>query len=217
MIYQLEASRTRSMRRYRVPSKGGSYLLPEEAAAKIKRSFENSQRRIQSKLPLFANQIAVVVPSIEEMMERFNKERQQDLQRNDDLASRCNTLRELVKTLISAEQLADLCAMRSGYPRDPVYGIVFWKQQLRYIQETGRPYALVTQPPVTQRLNIPWLKPNSHVKWASPDGPKTVRVLFIGMQQVMIKILGEPITDFDPRQHHYGNTWVGPDALTPLP
>ncbi len=193
------------------------YLLPEEAAAKIKRSFENSRKRIQSKVPLFADQIEVVVPSPQEMMERFNGQRQQDLQHDHDLAIRANGLREQVEALISAEQFAGLCTRRSRYPRDPLYGIGFWKEQLQHIQETGQPYVVVVQPPVNQRLNIPWLKPDAHVKWASPNGPKTVRVLFIGTQEVMIKTLGEPITDFDPRQHPYGNTWVGPDALTPLP
>jgi hypothetical protein len=32
---------------------------------------------------------------------------------------------------------------------------------------------------------------------------------------VMVKILGDPITAYDPRRYPYGNTWVQPDQLTP--
>jgi hypothetical protein len=70
-------------------------------------------------------------------------------------------------------------------------------------------------PPINRSLNIPWIRPDAEVNWISPNGPKSVRILYVGSKEVMVKILGDPITAYDPRRYPYGNTWVQPDQLTP--
>ncbi len=191
-------------------------LLPEEAAAKAERSYHNTQKRILSEVPLFASHIAVVAPSMEDMLTRFNHNRQEELQRAHDWAVRANGLRCQVQSLVTEEQFAILCAKRSRHPREAGYGIEFWKRQLAHIEKTGQPYIFVPPIPVHERLNIAWLRPDAHIIWLSPDGKRTVRVLFIGRNEVLVKILGQAITDYDPRQYPYGNAWVFPDRLEPL-
>jgi hypothetical protein len=191
------------------------YLLPEEAAAKVERSRVNTRKRILAKAPLFADQIPVVVASPVEMIERVNADRQESLQREHEAALKSTALRGQVQSLISSEQFSTLTAMRSRYPRSALYGIKFWRDQLQHIKSTGEARIFVAPPPINQSLNIPWIRPDAEVNWESPKGPKKVRILFIGSKQVMVKIVGEPITDYDPREYPYGNTWVEVGQLTP--
>lgn len=192
------------------------YLLPDEAAAKTERSRLNTWRRVQAAVPLFASQIEVRVSSPDEMIARVNGSRHETLQREHDAALRSTDLRVQVQSLVTASQFAALTDMRSRYPRNALYGIQFWQDQLRNIHNTGHPRIFVAAPPVNQRLNIPWLRANAEVNWLSPNGPKSVRILYVGTKEVMVKIVGDPFTAYDPREHPYGNTWVNPERLTPL-
>ncbi len=189
------------------------YLLPEEAAAKVQRACVNTRKRIQAKAPLFAGQIPVVEPSVHEMMARCNGSRHETLQRQHDAALRSNDLRDQVESLVTEAQFATLVVMRTRYPRQPLYGIEFWRDQLKHIHGTGQPRIFVAPPPISQSLNIPWIRPDAEVTWLSPDGDKQVRILFVGLTKVMIKILGDPFTAYDPKEYPYGNTWVQHDLL----
>jgi hypothetical protein len=191
------------------------YLLPNEAVAKVERSQLNTRRRIQAAVPLFASQIEVKVSSADEMMNRINGSRRETLQRDHDAALRSTNLRVQVQSLVTALEFAALTDMRSRYPRNALYGIEFWTGQLQHIHDTGHPRIFIPPSPINQSLNIPWIRPDAQVNWRSPSGPKSVRVLYIGSREVMVKILGDPITAYDPRQYPYGSTWVHPDELTP--
>jgi hypothetical protein len=95
------------------------------------------------------------------------------------------------------------------------YGVQFWKEQLKHIQETGQPRINVPKSAVNRRLSIGWLKPDAEVVWVSQTGLKRVRILFVGNHEVMVKIIGEPIAQYDPPVFPNGNTWTTLEKLRP--
>jgi hypothetical protein len=192
------------------------YLLPEVAESKAERSVINARKRGAKKAPLFASQIEVARPDVASMIARVAADRREKLEREHEHAKRSTELRAQVECLINSDQFAVLKAARSRFPRAAVYGLYFWGQQLRQIKETGKPDVYVPQPPDVNRLNIEWLRPDHEVIWLSSAGAKQVRVLYVGVSTVLIKLIGEPITDYDPREFPYGNCWIEPRLLHPL-
>jgi hypothetical protein len=192
------------------------YLLPEVAESKARRSVVNARKRSAKKAPLFASQIEVEKADVASMIARVAADRRGKLERDHEQARRSTDLRSQVECLINSDQFAVLKAVRSRFPRASVYGLYFWKKQLRQIKKTGKPDIHVLQPIATDRLNIEWLRLDHEVNWLSPAGPKQVRVLYIGVSAVLVKLIGEPITDYDPRDFPYGNCWVEPRALHPV-
>ncbi len=188
-------------------------LLPEEADKKVERSEVNTRKRIQAAVPLFADQIEVEVTSPEAMIARWQASAHEQLNKDHESALRSSALRDLVKQRVTETQMAALDHSRSRMPADGLYGQYFWKKQLAHIEATGQPDIFVPPPPMAARINLPWLKPDAELQWLAPGQSKRVRVLFIGCAEIMVKIIGEPITDYDPRQYPYGNLWVKPEAL----
>lgn len=192
-------------------------LLPEEAQKKAERSEVTTRKRIETAVPLFADQIAVDVPSPEAMIARFDASGREQLARDHHSAMRSNDLREQVRQRVSDAQMATLDHSRARMPADGWYGKYFWQKQLAHIEATGHPDIFVPPPAITKRINVPWLKPDAHVHWLTDGKTKLVRVLFIGSNEILIKIQGEPITDYDPRQYPNGNLWVKPEQLAQGP
>ncbi|GEM_PF-4514092 len=191
------------------------YLLPEVAESKAERSVRNARKRSAKQAPLFASQIQVERPDVAGMIARVAADRREKLERDHEQARRSTELRAQVECLINSDQFAVLKAVRSRFPRAAMYGLYFWEKQLRQIKETGTPDVYVPQPPDVNRLNIGWLRPDREVIWLSSAGPKQVRVLYIGASTVLVKLIGEPITNYDPRDFPYGNCWVEPRVLQP--
>jgi hypothetical protein len=191
------------------------YLLREEADEKALRSMVNTQKRIEKKAPLFASQIRVEVASPDEMIARVNGNRRETLEREHQAALRATELRTQVQSQVNAQRFAILCEMRNRYPRTALYGIEFWREQLRHADDVAQQQVIVNPPTTNCAANIPWLRPDAEVDWLSPIGPKKVRVLFIGQTKVMVKFVGAAITAYDPREFPYGNTWVPPEQLIP--
>jgi hypothetical protein len=189
------------------------YLVPERAEAKAERSVINTRKRIAKSVPLFSDQIEVEKPNVAEMIARAAEERRVTLEREHELARRSTELRDQVASMLSENQVAVLKAARSRFPRHASYGIYFWQHQLRQIQQTGKPDIYVPQPAFYCHPEIEWLRPDREATWLSPDGSRKVRVLYVGISKVLIKLLGEPITDYDPREYPYGNRWVKPETL----
>ena len=111
-------------------------------------------------------------------------------------------MRAQVESLINSDQFAVLKAVRSRFPRAAVYGLYFWEKQLRQIKETGKPDINVPQPPGVDRLNIERLGLDHEVTWLSPAGPRQARVLYVGVSTVLVKLIGELITEYDPENFH---------------
>lgn len=191
-------------------------LLPEDAESKADRSVTNTRRRNAKEAPLFASQIEVQKPDVANMIARVAADRREKLEWDHERARRSTELRAQVECLINSDQFAVLKAVRTCFPRGAVYGLHFWQKQFRQIKETGKPDIYVRQPPNLDRPNIDWLGPDREVAWLSPAGPKLARVLYVGVSTVLIKLIGEPITDYDPREFPYGNCWVESQALQPV-
>jgi hypothetical protein len=189
------------------------YLLPEAAESKAERSVIKARKRRAEKAPLFASQIEVEKPDVASMIARVAADRREKLERDHEQASRSTELRAQVESLINSDQFAVLKAVRSRFPRAPVYGLYFWEKQLRQIKETGKPDINVPQPPGVDRLNIERLGLDHEVTWLSPAGPRQARILYVGVSSVLVKLIGELITDYDPREFPYGNAWVKPQDL----
>jgi hypothetical protein len=185
-----------------------AFLLIEEAEAKVARSVVNTAKRIKAKAPLFAEHIEVKAPDAHDLVAQKLAARHEILLREHQGAAHSTDLRSQVQALVTAEHFAVLIKARSRYPRASMYGINFWEGQLRHIRVTGQPDIYVPTPPLNRRLDIAWLKPDSQVVWMSPTGPRDARVLFVGSRAVMVKIIGAPITDCDPREFPFGNCWV---------
>lgn len=191
------------------------FLLLEEAETKVARSVVNTAKRIKAKAPLFADQIYVKAPDAHDMIEQTLAARRDTVLREHQAAAHSTDLRAQVRSLVDAHEFMALVKARNRRPRDSMYGIAFWKAQLRHIHVTGRPDIYVPPPPLNRRLTIGWLKADEQVVWMSPAGPKNVRVLFVGSRDVMVKIIGVPITDYDPREFRSGNCWVCWKELRP--
>jgi hypothetical protein len=192
------------------------YLLPEAAESKAERSVINTRKRKAKKAPLFASQIEVEKADVASMIARVAADRRKKLEWDHEQARRSTELRAQVECLINSDQFAVLKAVRSRFPRAASYGLYFWEKQLHQIKETGKPNVYVPEPPAVDRLNMEWLGLDYEVTWLSPAGPRQARVLYIGVSTVVIKLIGEPITDYDPREFPYGNCWVEPQALQPV-
>ena len=184
------------------------YLLPEVAELKAERSVNNARMRSAKKAPLFANQIEVEKADVTSMIARVAADRREKLERDHEQARRSTELRAQVESIINSDQFAVLKAERSRFPRAAVYGLYFWEKQLRQIKETGKPDIHVPRATATDRLNIEWLRPDHQVTWLSPAGPRQARVLYVGVSTVLVKLIGEPITDYDPREFPYANAWA---------
>lgn len=189
------------------------YLLTDDAEAKAERSLVNTRKRIDKKAPLFADQIEVEKPNVETMVARVAADRRESLERAHEQASRSTELRSEVAALVNEDQYAILQAARSRFPRSALYGIYFWEKQLRHIRATGKPDIYVPPLPLHKRLEIEWLRVDHEVIWLSPAGPKKVRVMYVGSSTVLVKLLGAPVTDYDPRVFPHGNSWVDPQSL----
>ncbi len=62
--------------------------------------------------------------------------------------------------------------------------------------------------------SLPWLKHDAQLTWkTAPGGPQSVRVLFIGSATVMVRLVGEPIVDYDPGLIPNRNNWIAPEAF----
>jgi hypothetical protein len=192
------------------------FLLAEEAEAKAARSLLNTAKRIQKKVPLFADQISVEKSDVRKMIARIAQGRREHLQREHELARRSTDSRDQVASMVAQDQFLVLQGARSRFPRSAAYGTYFWEKQLRHLKETGKPDIYDPPPAINRRLEFDWLKPDLDVKWLSPDGPRPARVLFVGNSVVLLKLPGEPFRDFDPKQFPYGNCWVEPQSLQSL-
>jgi hypothetical protein len=193
-----------------------SFPLIEEAEAKVARSVVNTAKRIKAKAPLFADYIKVKSPDAHDIVAQTLLARRETLLREHEAAAHSTDLRGQVQSLVTIEQFAALVKARSRFPRNSMYGIGFWKGQLRHIHKTGGPDIYVPTAVLNPPLNIDWLKVDEQVVWMSPTGPKNVRVLFIGSRDVMLKIIGVPIADYKPREFPFGNCWVCWEELRPL-
>jgi hypothetical protein len=185
-----------------------AYLLPEAAELKAERSVINTRKRSAKKAPLFTSQIEVQKPDVASMIARVAADRRENLERDHERARRSTELRAQVESLINPDQFAVLKGARSRFPRAAVYGVYFWEKQLRQIKGTGTPDIYIPQPIGIDRLNIEWLRLDHQVTWLSPAGPRRARVLYVGVSTVLVKLIGEAITDYDPREFPYGNAWV---------
>jgi hypothetical protein len=88
---------------------------------------------------------------------------------------------------------------------------MFWREQLKYIQEHGEIERLVFAPPVNQSLKLDWLKHDQEVTWATcPDGPQKVTVSFFGRETVMCRLTGEARMRAEARQESQ-HVWLKPE------
>ena len=116
-----------------------------------------------------------------------------------------------MKTLVTSEEFDHLCERRTRYPKDGLYGCYFWKKQLEHIELHGCPDIFKAPAPLRASIDLPWLKNDAPLTWrTAPGGPQTVRVLFIGSESVMVRLVGEPIVDYDPRLIPNRNNWIAP-------
>lgn len=190
-------------------------MVLEEAAEKEKRRLVNERKRAEKKVPLFADQINIAEPDADGMVSRFNHEGGSKLARDHAEAMQSNELRAKVESLCSPEDFAHLAGRRNSFPKDGLYGKTFWRKHLVYIQEHGAIDRLTFPTNIREKLNLPWLKLDSQLIWkTAPGGPQPVRVLFIGSETVMVRLTGEPIKDFNPRDFPESrNVWIKPDEF----
>jgi hypothetical protein len=193
-----------------------SYLLPERAEQKAKRAVRNAERRLRAKVPLFADQFKLPEPASQAMISSVARRRTEILLREHLAAIRSTSLRSKVQSVVSADQYASLVQKRSKYPRSAVYGIEFWQEQLEHVQNTGQPRICGEELPTIQADSHPeWLRPDAEILWTPPRGSRTVRVLFVGSRSVLVKILGRPPIDYDPKEFPNGNLWTSVRELAP--
>jgi len=189
-------------------------LSQEEAEAKSKRNAINEQKRVQKRLPLFAAQIESRTVPADRWIARVRHDGEESLQRDHDSAMRASVLRDEVRQLVSPEDYTVLVAARERFASSGTYGIYFWQKQLAHLRECGRPDIFTPSPCLTARLSLPWLKHDAQLTWkTAPGGPQPVRVLFIGSGTVMVRLVGEPIVDYDPRLIHNRNNWIAPEEF----
>ncbi len=192
-------------------------LLPltiEEATAKSVRNVANQAKRILQKVPLFAEQIQPTPIDPETWVAMSRESGQETLDRNHKLAVEATSFRDQVQTLVTSEEFEILCERRTGYPKDGLYGCIFWKKQIEHIQLHGCPDIFKAPPPLTKGIDLPWLKNDAQLTWkTAPGGPQPVRVLFVGSETVMVRLVGEPIKDYDPKLIPNRNNWIAPEAF----
>jgi hypothetical protein len=189
----------------------GKTLL-KEAEAKSVRNATNERKRANRKAPLFADQIEVLVKPASAWVEDAQRSGEESLQRDHDTALRATALRDKVRDLVTPDVFIQLVATRERSAVGAVYGICFWQKQLDHIGDTGKPYIWPPTVSVSERLSFPWLKTDVHLTWqTAPKGPQPVRVLFIGSETIMVRLIGEPIRDYDPILIPSRNVWLTPD------
>ena len=89
--------------------------------------------------------------------------------------------------------------------------MIFWQKQLAHIEREGTPDIYVPKVTLATTLSFPWLKGDAELTWrTAPDGPKKVRVLFIGSESIMTRLVGEPFTDYDTALIPKRNNWLKP-------
>jgi hypothetical protein len=190
-------------------------LLSEaEAEAKSGRATINERKRIQQRVPLFAEQVEVRTQAASEFIERTKSAGEEKLQADHDAALKATVLRDQVQQRVTVDQYTLLLAARERYPGTGSYGGIFWQGQLDHIAKQGEPKLWTAPPPLNERLSLAWLTTDARLTWkTAPGGPQKVRVLFIGSKDVMCLLTGEPFTDYDPGLIPSRNNWVSPDEL----
>jgi hypothetical protein len=151
------------------------------------------------------------------MIARVTEDRRECLQREYELAKQSTEIRDQVASMVELDVFEILQRARSRFPRSALYGIYFWEKQLRHLNETRKPDIYAPPPVLNRRLELEWLKPDCELVWQSREGPKNVRMLYVGSSVVLVKLQGEPLRDYDPKQFPYGNCWVDPQFLQPFP
>ena len=175
----------------------------------------NEEKRIERKVPLFASTITVKQTSPEDIIENGRIWGEDRLDLDHRIAMQALEWKEKVRPLVSAEDFEALCNRRTRYGRGGSYGIHMWRKQFNYIQEHGKPELIVPTVRLQEKLNLPRLKYGVMLTWKdAPGAPKMVRVLFVGCDSVMVKIQGEPLVDYDPKEYPYGNLWLTPDRFS---
>jgi hypothetical protein len=183
-----------------------------EAEAKAVRNLANERKRVQKKVPLFADQIEVKLKPAQDWIDADRRNGEDALERDHFAALKATALRDQVRELVSSDEYGQLIAVRDRFAQGSSYGIYFWTKQLKHIQEHGTPDIFVPKPILTEKLQFPWLTPDAHLTWtAAPGGVKKVRVLFIGSDSVMVRVIGEPITDYDPILIPAPVVWLAPE------
>ena len=187
----------------------------QEASEKSERSVRNEKKRIEKKVPLLASLMTVRQTPAEQIIENNRLWGEDRLDFDHRVAMQALEWKEKVRPLVSAEDFEALCQRRTRYGRGGTYGIYVWRKQYNHIQEHGKPELIVPHVALNLKLNLPWLKHDATLTWTdAPGGAKLVKVLFVGSDSVMVKIQGEPIVDYDPKEYPYGNLWLTPDRFS---
>ena len=147
----------------------------EEATAKSLRNVANQAKRIQQKVPLFAEQIQPTPIDPEKWVAQSREDDEKTLERHHNQAVEATALREKVKALVTLEEFDHLCARRTGYPKDGLYGCIFWKKQIEHIQLHGCTDIFKAPPPLTKGLGLPWLKNDAQLTWKTAPGRPSTR------------------------------------------
>jgi hypothetical protein len=129
-------------------------LLKEEAEAKVTRMDQNERKRIDKEVPLFADQIRVQERSAERWVVNELAADREKLERDHAACMTTNELRATVEALVSSADSAYLRERRERYPKDPSYGLYFWRKQMKYIEEHGEIERIVYQPSLNKSLKI---------------------------------------------------------------
>jgi hypothetical protein len=186
-----------------------------EAEAKAGRAVINEQKRIQKKVPLFADQVPVNTRSAAEWVEGARSTGEANLEARHKAALHATMLRTMVSQRVTPSEYETLVASRQRYPGSWTYGMIFWQKQLDHIEREGTPDIFVPKVTLATMLSFPWLKSDAELTWmTAPGGPKRVRVLFIGSESIMAQMTGEPFTDYDPGLIPRRNNWIKPHEFT---
>jgi len=187
-------------------------LVIEEAEAKVGRMAVNERKRIEKKVPLFADQIEVQERSADRWVANERSSAAERLEHDHGRAMEANLSRAGVEALISTADVAYLRGRRERYPKDATYGIMFWRKQFSYFREHGEIERIVYKQTIAENLKFDWLKYDAPLTWSTAPGcSQKVVVLWVGPTKVLCRLTGEPFKDFDPRQYPEGrNVWLVP-------
>lgn len=184
-------------------------LLFEDATEKAKRNEVNQRKRIEKAVPLFAEQIETSPVSAERWVEQSRTGGEERLMREHEQAMEANTLRAWVQAHVSGSDFGELCLRRERYPKDALYGVTYWKKHIKHIEDTGTAEIFVAPPSLRESMKIDWLRYGAILTWlTAPDGPRAVKVLWVGPTLVCCRLIGEPIVDFDPRVYPHQTVWL---------
>ena len=186
-------------------------LSQAEAEAKSARSVVNERKRIQQKVPLFADQVELTTRDAQDWVDGAREVGEAHLETRHESALKATAIRDQVQPLVTAEQFAQLVTARERYPGDGSYGQIFWRTQLDHISKHGEPKLWTAPAPLTAKLSLPWLTVDTQLTWkTAPGGAQRVRVLFIGSDTVMTRLVGEPYTNYDAHLIPQRNNWIKP-------